>query len=657
MPNEMFSIESPSLKSTIGEYRVEFPRYQRNKAWDDIDKFKLFISVFKSYPIGSIVVKELVEGEKLWMLDGRQRYETIRDMQNPEAVYTWAKKFCGFNDSDDVKEKLKEEISNYLGYDIDGSDYWFNDLSDVISIVHPFKKRRNSSAMRSGFRTPFIYEKFKPSYVVDLGDGIYDVDSDKLLKWILRSELTKTQDLEKLTAEEIMSEYDVREEDKPIVLNEIEKNLDGIKKSLRAVKIIQTAMMKNQLSLIILDKSCRSSDEMKIFEIVNTGGKQLNNAQIRSAKKQWNYEISDVVDGDPIYFLREQLYKAQKLTLSEVCVSWDFAATFVDRLNENSDVILSKKYRTLAYDHDQSKDKMEFGFKLLSARFKKDVTKEAIDDLPGDGPESFKWSLDCKKYAAEINELSDFLVKNDRVFEHFKNYGFSLFNVGQNIAICFLVLAIDRWQYYGKPVSGQKYRSFISDIRRMLDTFIYDYVSDKWKGSGDSLLRQKLKAGYNIENISNDDWNNLINQLYNNNEMEIGKITDNKLKVLTYYFTAIRNKTIHGNGELIQVDHVIPKSQFMDNTPVEYKKYRDSLVNYALLPPNLNKDKSDWITKLSKPDIEEICSLEDLNQDELESISTAAGIPVLIEMRSKVFDQVKDRRNSYVTCSGFWKIK
>ena len=657
MPNEMFSIESPSLKTTISEYRVEFPRYQRNKAWGDKDKFKLFISVFKSYPIGSIVVKELVEGEKLWMLDGRQRYETIRDMQNPETVYTWAKKFCGFNDSDDVKEKLKEEISNYLGYDIDGSDYWFNDLSDVISIVHPFNKRRNSSAMRSGFRTPFIYEKFKPSYVVDLGDGIYDVDSDKLLKWILRSELTKSQDLEKLTVEEIMSEYDVREEDKLIVLKEIEKNLDGIKKSLKAVKIIQTAMMKNQLSLIILDKSCRSSDEMKIFEIVNTGGKQLNNAQIRSAKKQWNYEISDVVDGDPIYSFREKLYKAQELTLSEVCVSWDFAATFVDRLNENSDVILSKKYRTLAYDQVQSKDKMEFGFKLLSARFNKDVTKEAIDELPGDGPESFKWSSECKKYATEINEIADFLVKNDRVFNHFKNYGFSLFNIGQNIAICFLILAIDRWHYYGKPVSGQKYRSFIQDIRRMLDTFIYDYVSDKWKGSGDSLLRQKLKDGYNIENISNDDWNALIDQLYNDNEMEVGKKTDNKLKVLTYYFTAIRNKTIYGNGELIQVDHVIPQSQFMNNTPAEYKKYRDSLVNYALLPPNLNKDKSDWITKLSKPDIEEICSLEDLNQDELESISTAAGIPALITMRSDVFDQVKERRNSYVSCSDFWKIK
>ncbi len=660
MSNEMFSMDSPSLRSTIREYRVEFPRYQRNKAWDETDKFKLFISVFKSYPIGSIVVKELVDGEKLWMLDGRQRYETIRDMQNPETVYLWAKKFCGFKDSDDVKEKLKEKISEYLGYDINGSESWFNDLSDVVSIVHPFKKRRNSSAMRSGFRTPFIYEKFKPSYVVDLGNGVYDVDSDKLLKWILGSELTKSKDIEKLTAEDIMGEYDVREEDKPILLKEIENNLEGIKKSLKAVKIIQTAMLKNQLSLIILDKSCKSSDEMKIFEIVNTGGRKLNNAQIRSAKKQWNYEISDVVDGDPIYNFRKKLYEAQELTLSEVCVSWDFAATFVDRLNENSDVILSKNYRTLAYDHDKSKDKMEFGFKLLSARFKKDVTKEAIDELPGDGPASFKWSLECKKYAAEINEISDFLVKNDRVFEHFKDYGFSLFNIGQNIAICFLILAIDRWHHYGMPVSGSKgnkYRGFILDIRRLLDTFIYDYVSDKWKGSGDSLLRQKLKDGYVIEDVSKDDWNDLIDRLYTDNEMEVGKNTESKLKVLTYYFTAIRNKTINGNGELVQVDHIIPKSQFMDNTPAEFKKFKDSLVNYALLPSRLNKDKSDWITRLPEPDIEEVCLLEDLNKDELESISAAAGISNLKIMRKDVFEQVKDKRNSYVTDSGFWKIQ
>ena len=653
----MFSISSPTLRGTITDYQVEFPRYQRNKAWDPEDKFKLFISVFKSYPIGSIVVKELIKGDKLWILDGRQRYEAIRDMQNPETVYGWAKSFCGFKDSDDIKDSLKEKISDYLGYDIDeSSESWFIDLAEIISIVHPFKKKKNS-VMTSGFRTPFIYKNFKPSYISDLGNKVYDADPNKLLDWILGSGLTKTTDLGDLTAEDVMNKYDVKEEDKSTLLKDIGKNLDGIKKSLKAVKLIQTAMQRNHLSLIILDESCKSSDEMKIFEIVNTGGRKLNNAQIRSAKKQWNYEIKNIVEGDQIQRYREELYNAQELTLSDTCVTWDFAATFVDRLNDSSDVLLSKKYRTVSYKDNDSKVKMEFGFKLLSARFKRSVTRESIDELPGDCSEAFDWSSECKRYATEINDLSNLLIENDRIFKHFKNYGFSLHDMGQNIAICFLILAIDRWQHYGRATSGRNCRSFINDIRRMLDTCIYDYISDKWKGSGDSLLRQKLNEGFDNENkISKENWDDLIDQLYNDNEMKIGKMTIDKLKILTFYFTAIRNKTLSSNGETVHVDHIIPKSQFMDGTPDEFKKYKDSLINYALLSPKLNKVKSDWIKKLPKPDIEDICSYEDLDQEKLESILVATGIPTLKEMRKTIPEDIKEKRNEYVTCSGYWKI-
>ena len=651
----MFSISSPTLRSTITDYQVEFPRYQRNKAWNAEDKFKLFISVFKSYPIGSIVVKELIEGEKLWILDGRQRYEAIRDMQNPETVFTWARIFCGFSEGDDIKAILKEQISLYLGYDIDEStESWFTDLSEVICTVGRIKKKRGISAKTSGFRDPFIYKKYRPKYIVNLGD-CYDVDPDKLLDWILGSRFIKTTDIDKLTAEEILKEYDVNESEREQVLEEINHNLYSIKKAVKIVKIIQTSMQKNQLSLITLDKACKSSDEMKIFEIVNTGGKKLNNAQIRSAKKQWNYEVKaeDIVDGDLIQDYRTKLYKAQELTLNPTCVSWDFAATFVDRLNVNSDILLSKKYRTMQYNEEQSKDKMEFGFKLLSARFKKSVTKESIDDLPENG---FAWSKNCTAFASEINDLSDYLIKHDSIFEHFSNYGFSLFDIGQNVAICFLILAIERWDFYGRPTSGQKYRSFIQDIRSMLDSFIFDYVSDRWKGSGDSLLKAKLEAGYQSNIVKKEDWDSLINELYEDNEMQVGKWTEAKLGILTYYFTAVRNMEIHGNGEKVHIDHIIPKSQFMENTPVEFKRFRDSLVNYALLPPKLNKEKSDWAIQLSMPDKEAICKYEDLDIDKLDDIKAATGIPELKKMRESIPSDIKEKRDSYVSCSGYWVV-
>lgn len=653
MPNDLFSISSPTLRSTITDYQVEFPRYQRNKAWGNEDKFKLFISVFKSYPIGSIVVKELVEGERLWILDGRQRYETIRDMQNPETVFEWAKSFCGFNEKDDIKSVLRDKISDYLGYDIDeSSDLWFTDLSEVICTVGRIRKKKGKSATSSGFRDPFIYKKFRPNYIVNLGD-CFDADPEKLLSWILGSGLIKTADLEKLTDVDILSKNDVRDEEKDAVLEEIKKNLYEMKKSLKAVKIVQTAMQRNQLSLITLDKACRSSDEMKIFEIVNTGGKRLNNAQIRSAKKQWNYVVEDIIDGDPIDKFRNNLYTAQDLTLT-VRVSWDFAATFVDRLNENSDIILSKNYRTMNYSVEKCKDKMEFGFKLLSARFNKSVTKESIDELPekiGD------WSRDCTAYAADINDLSDYLVSHDPVLEKLSDYGFSLFDVGQNVSICFLILALERWEFYERATSGQKSRSFLKDVRSLLDSFIYDYISDTWKGSGDSLLRIKLENGFHPEPVDNEKWDALVDELYSDNELSIGKLTNDKLGVLTFYFTALRNISIHGNGERAHIDHIIPKSQFLEGTPEEFMRFRDSLINYALLPPKLNKEKSDWANSLTMPEKEDICSFESLDLENLELISSAAGVPELKRMRSSIPEDIKSKHKDYVTCNNYWLIR
>ena len=62
------------------------PRFQRKRAWGDKERFKLCISIFKKYPIGTVVIKKenLGEGEdsRFWLLDGRQRRDTIREIPN-----------------------------------------------------------------------------------------------------------------------------------------------------------------------------------------------------------------------------------------------------------------------------------------------------------------------------------------------------------------------------------------------------------------------------------------------------------------------------------------------------------------------------------------------------------------------------------------------
>jgi len=657
MANNMFDITSRTLKSALSDFPVDFPRYQRNKAWDGEDRFKLCISVFKRYPIGSIVVKNIgEEGDvnRRWILDGRQRYETLIEMQNPESIYKWAKMFCILTDSmskEEVKKELYDRIDEYLGYDVEeDSDSGIRDLAEIVCNVHPMKKKRGANVYSSGFRTPFLFEKFKAKYS---DTKRADVNPEALLDWILGSKLTMNN-IPELSVENIYDAYDNANEE---LRAAISRNFESIKTSLKMVKIIQHVMTQNELSLITLNKECKSSDEMKIFEIINTGGQRLSNAQVRSAKEQWNRPVENILASDNISDYTKKLYKAYELTAADEFVTWDFAATFTDRLTETSDAILGNKFRTMDYTNTSSKDKLEFGFKLLSARFMSSVTKEKIDELPN--KIGADWSEKCTSFAEEIENLSQILTRKDGVFMNLQHYGLSLFDIGQNMALCYLILAITRWEHYDHATSGQKYTSFIYDMRMLLDSFIYEYITEMWRGSGDSHLSENLNADFETicKKIDENVWNDMIDKVYSTNEFPSGKRQIEKLKVLTYYFTALRDKKIIAYNEPVHVDHIIPKSQFPDNTDQDHLKFKDSLYNYALLPPEINKEKSDWVTSLSPSNIKTICELEDLDEERLNEIITAANMPTLKEMRSIIPDEVKKMRKQYVDCSDYWTIR
>lgn len=83
-----FALESYALMSLISRIRVlEFggldlrPKYQRNYIWKNDFKDKLIYSIVKSYPIGSIIIRQLKEpnekGAEMEIVDGQQRLTTI----------------------------------------------------------------------------------------------------------------------------------------------------------------------------------------------------------------------------------------------------------------------------------------------------------------------------------------------------------------------------------------------------------------------------------------------------------------------------------------------------------------------------------------------------------------------------------------------------
>src|SRR5271154_2973026 len=128
----MYNISPISLKTLTDDNSIKFPRFQRKQSWDEIKNFKLCLSVFKQFPIGTIIL-QIDKDENRLLLDGRQRTHAIKLMiQNPEIIYDWAKKFLGFKNSikkDEIRNLFDSKVNLFLGDDHDDDD---NDETSLI---------------------------------------------------------------------------------------------------------------------------------------------------------------------------------------------------------------------------------------------------------------------------------------------------------------------------------------------------------------------------------------------------------------------------------------------------------------------------------------------------------------------------------------------
>ena len=119
----MYEIRPESIKTFIEDSNIKLPRFQRKQTWDAAKNFKLCVSIFKEYPIGvSILSLENVDHKTTrWLLDGRQRRNALMQMaEDPENIYSWAKKFIGFKDKhqpQEVETFFWEKINLYLEQD------------------------------------------------------------------------------------------------------------------------------------------------------------------------------------------------------------------------------------------------------------------------------------------------------------------------------------------------------------------------------------------------------------------------------------------------------------------------------------------------------------------------------------------------------------
>lgn len=625
----MYSVKSYDIKAFITDTRVRLPRFQRKKTWNEIDNFKLCISLFKDYPIGVCIVStETNAGRTIkFLLDGRQRREALTLLNNdPENLYKWAMKFIKFRKSDsdeEVTDKFYEVISEFLeeendtvvvdptdsaasGDDVEevyfeGDDYEDTEqpveaaaVSDGLDLLlRLILKTHHWNKKGSGFTLPFDFTKFVVTLpYVDMGDnGNYTLSSRALKSFI--------SSYREFCKEKYYDEPDIYKEletfwtyvkkiinilpGKEVKLKEhISRHWGAMLERIELLQKLDEKLSTNEIGVIEVN-DMQSYDYQKIFNLINTQGADLKAVEILSAKPKWNVKITN--PSEDFELEAKKLYKVLG-TSPECFVKWDMPATFISRLKDN---FFFKKYTDSTTDFEA---KITAGFVVLSGLFQGAVNKDAFDKL-GSNP-NIRWSSEIDALVSNIARMSS-VMSSYSYFNFLKSWNCNVhFLTSDYVAYNFFILCYLNWKEKGFPSGSDSVsKKFQKECFFLLDRLIYEYVTGVWKGSGDSRIKNNIdNLASNFTPVPEQDWVDLLNNIFDNGMINDTDIKFDTMKTLLYHFYCLNEQRgpNHADGQL-DVDHIIPQALFNNSTFDRVETLRDNLLNLGILPKKENCSK------------------------------------------------------------------
>ncbi len=657
----MYQVRPENIGSFIDDHSIRFPRFQRKQTWKADKNLKLAISVFKTYPIGVTIINKQVWGSRVtrWLLDGRQRRNALLLMsQNPENIYDWSKKFFKLKNSDqnqDITKKFWKEIEEYLndsdeeGFEearskaisagdsefffdgktyktrkkvnlsednidedfsedeledeledeipvTDNEDYndsiWGN-LDELLFII---KTVHTKSNVKSGFTSPFDFRKTinTLSYSVD---GNKSLSGQKLTTFI-KEYLTYLfdNDLNETSSKTLLEYYKIRYnlDNKQIgkLSNSINQNWEDIEHSIRVIKIIKNRL-KEAIIGIIETENITATDSQMIFMLINKEGAKLSAVEILSAKPAWNIPIK--TPSKDLEKFREPLYAAIN-TQVENTVRWDYPATLYDRLDQ-----LSFLFPKLAYDkNNELEKKLTLGFKILSGIYRKGIKKEDVDKLATD--KNINWDSDVDSIVDEMNLMGK-VLSNSSYFQYLKTWQQTFLSLTSDaIALNFLFTTYNDFKRKDCPIgNSSKAKVFVNNAIILADKSIYEYVSQKWRGSSDSKISRNISEFPNLPDkyvpIDDKNWLSLIKTINDNQKIEENDISFSLSKTLVYHTYCVHSLMGPDNSK-IDVDHIIPQSLFDSNSSIpNAENIKNSLFNLCPLPSRDNIKKTNKTLK------------------------------------------------------------
>lgn len=698
----MYQIRPESVLTFLEDTSVRFPRFQRKQTWKEDQNIKLIISLFKNFPIGITIINKESLGRKStkWLLDGRQRRNALEKMyQDPENIYVWAKKYFKLSGNDqpqDVKQKFWDEMEAYLNegdekgfneareeavkkgeteFVFDGKTYTTNAIQDVeddydgefseddleddigsksvdelsseynrsiwgnldeleqiITTIH------NKTATKSGFTSPFDFRKYidNLSYSIDGNKRL----SGRRLKTFIGEFLQYCSDheLNKNHSSALVSFYKERyqlgETNLKKVGNKIKQNWEDIQRSIEVVTIIKNRLQEAIIG-IIETNDITATDSQMIFTLINKEGTKLSAVEILSAKPAWNIPVKS--PSSEIEKQRAALYNAINTEVTDT-VRWDFPATVYERLDS-----LSFLFPKLDYEVNSQLDKkVTMGFKILSGLYQKGIKKEDMDGLATN--RDIAWESDIDEVVKDL-DLMGKVLSDSSYFKFLKGLGKTLMDITSDaIALNFLFTCFHDFKRKGKPIgNSSKAKIFEHNSVILADRLVYEYVTFKWRGPGDSKVAKNILGFEGMDEkffpLEDKIWLKTFNSINDEFNIDDTDITFGLSKSVVYHVYAMMNTTFP-DASSIDIDHIIPQARFDSSSVEKADLVKNAVFNLCPLPSkdNIKKNKKrlreiedEWL-------IAQIEHSAKISKDEFGKYSDVENWKDLRERRRKIFE-------------------
>ena len=681
-----YKISPKSLFAFINEGIYKLPRFQRKDTWKEKQYFELCLSVFQDYPIGSVIVDN--DGKNMWLLDGRQRRTCLKKLfEDPSAVYAWAKKVCNIKQTDldpDVKKKFWNKVEEFLGRELDPpknktsnleDDTYENpdtspeenedDENEYIALDTDFseetKRAMESTSLEilldyillshhklnKAFDFRCVFTEKKPGYWKKDANNSTVCDPVKLSKFI--REVNKDTERATIIASQenflayLDSEYDYKADVKnptAKLSSHLRNHWDDIAKSFDVYQKLDNVFMSAEVGFIEL-KSKSIADAQNVFSKINSGGTQLNAAELLSAKPYWN---KSAIPAQPLIKKIDILYSKLKTdnynNEEKTYCRWDIVATIISAVDSYNLFFKSVNANPAVTEVDITEIAM--GFKLVSSCFVGGMSKLSLDKLE-EKSNILEWQDNLSSFIDSMSRMIEAIYKNT-YFNVLPDWNCSIYELlGAGATMELIAGAWIRWKngVYDKAYTSKEFLNFVNAFKNHFDRLILEKIKGLYKGSGDS------KMAFNLQNLSeritpitkeeHASWDSIVSETIEGTLN--GKVfKHDAMKPLLYYEKIINNTLPYQQSDrTFDIDHIYPKFLFESSNGILDSFYENALCNLALLPSDVNKKKQKKTLNDSSFDDNtknSISKYEGISTDNFDCFSKAENYIQLKELKS-----------------------